>query len=907
MFLKSITISNWRCILDEIKIGPFDERINILHAPNAKGKSSLFEALQSALLENHNSKNARLREIQPWGRSLSPSVEVEFFHEGEEYRINKRFLDDSHSLLHRKENGEFRRIAESVAADNTVRGFFSPAQPGRGTSRPDWGMLSILWVPQGELKMKPLGRDLLSAVKAGVSEQMVDGLAAAFEKRLDERYSFFFTDSGKYKRTSSGRTTRLVFEKEELSARIEMLERSMQACEEFDELSKNIGELQSVLETLRGKCEAFGERKKIMKEKTEGYGKLLAERKNREEAEKSRKSEFELLNERVKNIEKCAGELRSMSEKLKIFDGEQLPETRKKLELLEKAHERIIEEGGTQEEEKRKLSTLELEKKEADVYVSVTKDLFLLEKTIESRREAENLKREMESERQEKKAPGAEEMRSIRSAFLEFQNANSKLEAIPVVLEITPSREIEVRDMTSPSLEVHTLPAGEAVAFEDTPEVVLEVESLGTFRTYVGSGNSEGAREAADAARTRFLKLVQPYGTSDMEELERRAEEALQLERKIARQEGSLMSIGGGKPLALLLEESEKSRKQRDKILVSRPEWEHTPPSPDSLEENIESLRSSVKKASDEYTKKYEGARRAAEGARLELQLMERDRKNLLDQIETTSYRLEDIQRDGLSRTERLEKINDLALRWDTAKIALKKTDDEISKFGENPKEALLAIEAEEERELTRLTGLEHELIRLQTRLEVLQATSPFSVASVQAEEVEELATRIEKEERAAEAIRLLKDSFEFCKKERQEALSAPLEKRTSAFLARIFGRQGGEILLDDTLNPKAFRPTGQLDVIGLDNLSGGEGEQLHFACRLSLAEVLSEKERQLVVFDDILMATDKNRLESIIGLLRDMDNLQILVLTCQPERFRSLSEEAKWFDFERHEVAAGN
>ena len=906
MFLKSITISNWRCILDEIKIGPFDERINILHAPNAKGKSSLFEALQSALLESHNSKSNRLREIQPWGRSLSPSVEVEFFHEGVEYRISKRFLDDSRSLLHRKENGEFRRIAEGVAADNTVRGFFSPAQTGRGASRPDWGMLSILWVPQGELQMKPLGRDLLSAVKAGISEQMVDGLAASFEKKLDERYSFFFTDSGKFKRASAGRTTRLVFDREELDGKKELLERSMQACEEFDELSQGIGDLQATLEKLREKCAAFNERKKLMKEKTEGYGKLMTERKHREEAVKTLKSEFERLNDRVQNIDKCARELKSMSEKLKKIEDEQLPEMRGKLETLEKVQERIMEERKTQEEEEDKLSILELEKKEADVYVSMTENILHLEETIGSRRAAEKLKKELERERLEKKAPGAEEMRRIRSAFSELQKANSKLEALPVVLEITPSREISVRDMTSPSLEVHTLSPDEALAFEDTPEVVLEIESVGAFRAYAGSETSEGAREATDASRGRFLKLVEQYGTSDMEELELRAEEALQLDRKIARQEGSLLSIGGGKTLELLLEEREQSRKQRDKILVSRPEWEHTPPSPDSLEKLIDSLRSALKKTSDEYAKRFEVARRATENARLELQLLERDRKNLLEQKDTTSNRLEDMQRDGLSRTELLEKSNDLALQWEAAKAALKKTDEEIAKFGENPEEALLMIEAEEKRELSRLTELEHELIRLQTRLDVLQAASPFSAATVQAEEVEELAARIEKEERAAEAIRLLKTSFDICKKERQDALSAPLEQKTSAFLEKIFGRQGGKILLDDTLNPKAFRPTAKLNEVGLENLSGGEGEQLHFACRLSLAEVLSQKERQLVVFDDILMATDRSRLESIIGLLREMDNLQILVLTCQPERFRSLEEDAQWFDFERHASLIG-
>lgn len=75
-----------------------------------------------------------------------------------------------------------------------------------------------------------------------------------------------------------------------------------------------------------------------------------------------------------------------------------------------------------------------------------------------------------------------------------------------------------------------------------------------------------------------------------------------------------------------------------------------------------------------------------------------------------------------------------------------------------------------------------------------------------------------------------------------------------------------------------------------LKQLSGGENEQIHFATRLALADRLSAQERQFVVFDDVLMATDPQRLARILELLdQRRERLQVLILTCHPDRFAGL------------------
>jgi uncharacterized protein YhaN len=83
--------------------------------------------------------------------------------------------------------------------------------------------------------------------------------------------------------------------------------------------------------------------------------------------------------------------------------------------------------------------------------------------------------------------------------------------------------------------------------------------------------------------------------------------------------------------------------------------------------------------------------------------------------------------------------------------------------------------------------------------------------------------------------------------------------------------------------------PPGAPVPVGLDLVSGGEAEQVHFAVRLALAEMLAQAEPQLVVFDDVLLSTDDERLGRMLALLEAArPHLQVLILTCHPERYQA-------------------
>ena len=128
---------------------------------------------------------------------------------------------------------------------------------------------------------------------------------------------------------------------------------------------------------------------------------------------------------------------------------------------------------------------------------------------------------------------------------------------------------------------------------------------------------------------------------------------------------------------------------------------------------------------------------------------------------------------------------------------------------------------------------------------------------------------------------------------------------RANHILQRIVGTRFDDIRFDESLLPCGINPKSVDDVVSLDQVSGGEREQIDFAVRMALADVAFNHERQLVVLDDVFTYTDTTRLARIATILDEVaERFQIVLLTCHPERYRGLPN-ARFFDLES--IAAGD
>ena len=137
-------------------------------------------------------------------------------------------------------------------------------------------------------------------------------------------------------------------------------------------------------------------------------------------------------------------------------------------------------------------------------------------------------------------------------------------------------------------------------------------------------------------------------------------------------------------------------------------------------------------------------------------------------------------------------------------------------------------------------------------------------------------------------------------KRDVMQSILGPIRLRANHILQRIAGTRFDGILFDESLLPSGISPRSVDETVSLDQISGGEREQVYFAVRMALAEVAFNNERQLVVLDDVFTYTDTPRLARIATILDEAaERFQIILLTCHPERYRGLPN-AKFFDLEK-------
>jgi exonuclease SbcC len=130
-------------------------------------------------------------------------------------------------------------------------------------------------------------------------------------------------------------------------------------------------------------------------------------------------------------------------------------------------------------------------------------------------------------------------------------------------------------------------------------------------------------------------------------------------------------------------------------------------------------------------------------------------------------------------------------------------------------------------------------------------------------------------------------------------AVAGPVEAVATQMVQRIAGGRLGRLKLGETFGPASVIPEISGEEVSLDAVSGGEREQIYLATRLALAEVLAREERQMVVLDDVMTYTDAGRMARVLAILEEeAQRLQIIILTCHPERYRGLGE-AKFVDLE--------
>ena len=459
-----------------------------------------------------------------------------------------------------------------------------------------------------------------------------------------------------------------------------------------------------------------------------------------------------------------------------------------------------------------------------------------------------------------------------------------------ISLEITPARALSGRIDAGDDQGPLTLEAGKPTALHGAPEIRLEIESFGVLRAFGPCESAQEALEDARKAEAHVQKLSAPFGTNDRTDLEDLHDRGSSLDSHIERERAELNALLGKETAETLSARLKQIDEELHTLLDRFAEWKEHTPDPKELAAAAEESKRNAEERLHAAETARDAVSKASSEKEMELKLAEQKIASEEKASASLEERLRTLRNDGKTQEERRTELSTLALSWDAAKARVREYGDKLKEFGGDPVQALQKQKSILQAKSAELKATEEEYIRESARLETFAARGLYTVLAGLEEKLAQLEEQRGREQRAADSVRLLYDTFTACRSEMAEAVTRTASERATELFARISGAEGGRLVLEDSMKPSGFVPAELDRAVDVDALSGGEKEQLHFAVRMALADCSGREERRLLVLDDTLMATDGIRFPRVLDIIEEAaEELQILILTCQPERFEPL------------------
>ena len=888
MILRSIAVQGWRCFANPVSVGPFTESLNVLHAPNATGKSTLFEAMRLGLLDGHRVTGRDVENLRPWGRALAPTVTVAFSHDGAEYRVMKRFLDHPVVELERRENETFVRVAEGDAADQKIREILTRNPPGRGLSRPEnRGLAQVLWAPQGDLSLGKLSGDLVADIRTALDVQVSDPSSGPLEERIEAAYLRFFTSGGQYKRGKDAPAVARL--RESLPAAIEAQRTAEEQQRIFEYAARRVEDLRARRAQARHDAEALTRSLHQARGRAETYRALVSDKAQRVERVKAAEAQHGELRQRIDAIKAAAKELSDVRQAVVSLRSE-LPAWAREVEQQEM-------------EAARAKMALEDVRKTRDANEAVRQRAERAARYLDERRRAsdldERLRRLAEAsgtltqhklERSRLVAPDAKMLRAVRKAMRDHDDAQVRLEAALITLEIVAENAGVLLVIEGESPGERSLSAGVPAQVKGSPEVVVDLPGIARFRARGPAGSIAEIRAEREKAANKLKALTEAFGTVDVEALDTLQDKAIQLDERIAAAQVQIDTLLAEETIKQIEMERATRAAMISGIVADYPNWHDAPPDAEALRVEADANQRVFLAALDAAEAARDAALAALNAASQQQGLVQ-VRIETADKSERSlTARLAELIDDGKSEGEREKELTGILLAWEAARASLEEIKARLAEFGDDPSATVTTLEKQLQAADDAATeALEQEKTE-EGRLMHAAAQGPYSGLCRAEEEVARLKREIASEELRLAAIRLLRTTVEDSRNAALAAVAAPVELAATRTLQRIAGNRLGRVQLGEAFEPTQVLPEVTDLPVSIENTSGGEREQIYLATRLALADVLTKGEHQLVVLDDVLVATDAGRLARVMRILEEAgQRLQVLILTCHPERYLGL------------------
>lgn len=171
------------------------------------------------------------------------------------------------------------------------------------------------------------------------------------------------------------------------------------------------------------------------------------------------------------------------------------------------------------------------------------------------------------------------------------------------------------------------------------------------------------------------------------------------------------------------------------------------------------------------------------------------------------------------------------------------------------------------------------EFTRLEEKIKNLYSTTK-PLVFIEEEITRKTKTKNEYENKLS-SLELAKETIDRISKNIQRDFAPRLNKEVGKILADVTGNRYGEVKINEALDIKVIDPSSN-KLIDIEKLSGGTIDQIYFATRFGIVDIIKGENKLPLILDDCFIQYDIERLSNIMSfLINESLNRQIILFTC--------------------------
>lgn len=857
MRLTRISLRNFRGVEDSTVA--FAEGVTVIEGPNEVGKSSIAEAIRLIRRYKSSSRHSDITRVQPVGRDVGPEVELDLRTGPYDVTYRKRWLKSVLTELTVR-----APKVEQISGDPAHDRFRAILE-----ETVDADLLEALDVIQGRsLDLPDLAT--IPALKRALDDSA--GGAADHEDllaRIGEEYSRYFTAGGRptgvYKKTND-RVAELHIAVEDLAKRSEEMDRFTAEHERYSG---------------------------VLTDLTEQLARAKGDAKAREDDAKA----LDVLRRTAEDAEReVADANRALSDAKTARDG--------RVELVGDLQARS--DAATDLE--LKVSTLDAEHEAATKALDSATDVA---KTAEERcraaREASDAANTALGRRRDRRdrddltdrlgrARAAEQARVAATALLEQAGIDDEAVARLVDLETEVRVAERTRDAAAATVSVHrlgdrdvavngtTVAAGQPYLAPVLDQVRVEVD--GVVSVEVSPGTSPAALESSlREAKNALETALREPGVASIDDARVVAERRRAAEAELATSASELGRVLAGSTLETLeeklavLDARLKDASEGD-MTTDIGHLEVEADGARAAEQEADSALMAATASLEDLRVANDNAREAWIRASEELRTEARERDRVVEQLEQARRTSPDdaldaaVQRAEAAIAERGAAANAARAEFEAA------DPDTVDMLLSN---ARLLVESKQ----TDQGATRDRVAELRALLDDRAREGIYDLLTTKQSELDDARASYDRLDRSAMAVELLREVMHRHRNEAHQKYAAPFKDHIERLGRVVFGPDF-QVSVSNELAVESRTLDGT--TVPFDSLSAGAREQVALIGRLACAQLVDADEGAPVILDDTLGFADPERLTLLNVVLGEVGrSAQVVLLTCQPQRFESL------------------